>query len=104
MVVPGRSNAFDISKQLGLNMKVIQNEKAMIGHYNAIDNLKKLRINMIVNKNEKAMIRKDEQEIKEMIASLEKNYKRVNEQRIELDSLLREAQETHDELEKEYDK
>ena len=78
MGVPGRSNAFDISKKLGLNMKVIQNAKAMIGQ--------------------------DEQEINEMIASLEKNSKRVDEQRIELDRLLREAQETHDELEKEYDK
>ena len=46
MGVPGRSNAFDISKKLGLNMKVIQNAKAMIGQ--------------------------DEQEINEMIASLEK--------------------------------
>src|SRR5699024_11762056 len=78
MGVPSRTNAFDISKKLGLNMKVIQNAKAMIGQ--------------------------DEQEINEMIASLEKNSKRVDEQRIELDSLLREAQETHDELEKEYDK
>ncbi len=78
MGVPGRSNAFDISIKLGLNMKVIQNAKAMIGQ--------------------------DEQEINEMIASLEQNSKRVDEQRIELDGLLREAQETHDELEKEYDK
>ena len=59
---------------------------------------------MKVIQNAKAMIGQDEQEINEMIASLEKNSKRVDEQRIELDSLLREAQETHDELEKEYDK
>ena len=55
---------------------------------------------MKVIQNAKAMIGQDEQEINEMIASLEKNSKRVDEQRIELDSLLREAQETHDELEK----
>ncbi|RIO24777.1 endonuclease MutS2 [Staphylococcus saprophyticus] len=77
MGVPGRSNAFDISKKLGLNMKVIQKAKAMIGQ--------------------------DEQEINEMIASLESNSKRVDEQRIELDYLLREAQDTHDALAKQYE-
>lgn len=77
MGVPGRSNAFDISKKLGLNMKVIQKAKSMIGQ--------------------------DEQEINEMIASLESNSKRVDEQRIELDYLLREAQDTHDTLAKQYE-
>lgn len=77
MGVPGRSNAFDISKKLGLNMKVIQKAKSMIGQ--------------------------DEQEINEMIASLESNSKRVDEQRIELDYLLREAQDTHDALAKQYE-
>lgn len=77
MGVPGRSNAFDISKKLGLNMKVIQKAKSMIGQ--------------------------DEQEVNEMIASLESNSKRVDEQRIELDYLLREAQDTHDALAKQYE-
>lgn len=77
MGVPGRSNAFDISKKLGLNMKVIQKAKSMIGQ--------------------------DEQEINEMIASLESNSKRVDEQRIELDYLLREAQDIHDALAKQYE-
>lgn len=77
MGVPGRSNAFDISKKLGLNMKNIQKAKSMIGQ--------------------------DEQEINEMIASLESNSKRVDEQRIELDYLLREAQDTHDALAKQYE-
>ncbi|UUY77882.2 endonuclease MutS2 [Staphylococcus saprophyticus] len=77
MGVPGRSNAFDISKKLGLNMKIIQKAKSMIGQ--------------------------DEQEINEMIASLESNSKRVDEQRIELDYLLREAQDTHDALAKQYE-
>lgn len=77
MGVPGRSNAFDISKKLGLNIQVIQKAKSMIGQ--------------------------DEQEINEMIASLETNSKRVDEQRIELDQLLREAQDTHDALEKQYE-
>lgn len=77
MGVPGRSNAFDISKKLGLNIQVIQKAKSMIGQ--------------------------DEQEINEMIASLETNSKRVDEQRIELDHLLREAQETHDALAKQYE-
>lgn len=77
MGVPGRSNAFDISKKLGLNMKIIQKAKSMIGQ--------------------------DEQEINEMIVSLESNSKRVDEQRIELDYLLREAQDTHDALAKQYE-
>ena len=37
-----------------------------------------------------------------MIESLEKNSKRVDEQRIELDRLVKEAQATHDELAKQY--
>ena len=78
MGVPGRSNAFDISKKLGLGMKIISKAKTMIGH--------------------------DEQEINNMIESLEKNSKRVDEQRIELDRLLREAQDTHDDLEQHYKK
>lgn len=76
MGVPGRSNAFDISSKLGLNKAIIHQAQSMIGQ--------------------------DEQEINEMIASLESNSKRVENQRIELDRLLREAQETHDELEKKY--
>lgn len=48
------------------------------------------------------MIGTDEQEINNMIESLEKNSKRVDEQRIELDRLVKEAQTTHDELEKQY--
>lgn len=76
MGVPGRSNAFDISRKLGLTTKIIQKAKSMIGQ--------------------------DEQEINEMIASLEYNSKRVDEQRIELDQLLREAQSVHDDLAKQY--
>ncbi len=56
MGVPGRSNAFDISKKLGLNIQVIQKAKSMIGQ--------------------------DEQEINEMITSLETNSKRVDEQQL----------------------
>lgn len=55
----------------------------------------------IINK-AKTMIGTDEQEINNMIESLEKNSKRVDEQRIELDRLVKEAQTTHDELEKQY--
>ncbi|RIP33628.1 endonuclease MutS2 [Staphylococcus gallinarum] len=77
MGVPGRSNAFDISKKLGLNIQIIQKAKSMIGQ--------------------------DEQEINQMIASLESNSKRVDEQRIELDQLLREAQEMHQALTKQYE-
>ncbi|MDK6297072.1 endonuclease MutS2 [Staphylococcus caprae] len=76
MGVPGRSNAFDISKKLGLSLNIINKAKTMIGT--------------------------DEQEINSMIESLERNSKRVDEQRIELDRLVREAQETHDALSKQY--
>lgn len=76
MGVPGRSNAFDISKKLGLSLNIINKAKTMIGT--------------------------DEQEINNMIESLEKNSKRVDEQRIELDRLVKEAQATHDELAKQY--
>lgn len=72
MGVPGRSNAFDISKRLGLGLKIINHAKSMIGQ--------------------------DEQEINEMIASLEKNAKRVDDQRIELDRLVREASQIHNDL------
>lgn len=74
--VPGRSNAFDISKKLGLGLNIINKAKTMIGT--------------------------DEQEINSMIESLEKNSKRVDEQRIELEKLLREARTTHDDLERQY--
>ena len=76
MGVPGRSNAFDISKKLGLSLNIINKAKTMIGT--------------------------DEQEINNMIESLEKNSKRGDEQRIELERLVKEAQTTHDELEKQY--
>ena len=49
------------------------------------------------------MIGTDEQEINSMIESLEKNSKRVDEQRIELDRLLKEARKTHDDLEHQYE-
>ena len=53
MGVPGRSNAFDISRKLGLSLGIINKAKTMIGT--------------------------DEQEINSMIESLEKNSKRVDE-------------------------
>ena len=77
MGVPGRSNAFDISRKLGLSLGIINKAKTMIGT--------------------------DEQEINSMIESLEKNSKRVDEQRIELDRLLKEAKITHDDLEQQYE-
>ena len=46
------------------------------------------RLSLGINK-AKTMIGTDEQEINSMIESLEKNSKRVDEQRIELDRLLR---------------
>lgn len=77
MGVPGRSNAFDISKRLGLGLKIINHAKSMIGQ--------------------------DEQEINEMIASLEKNAKRVDDHRIELDRLVREASQIHNDLSRAYE-
>ncbi len=77
MGVPGRSNAFDISKRLGLGLKIINHAKSMIGQ--------------------------DEQKINEMIASLEKNAKRVDDHRIELDRLVREASQIHNDLSRAYE-
>ncbi|MDU9256450.1 endonuclease MutS2 [Staphylococcus pseudintermedius] len=77
MGVPGRSNAFDISKRLGLGLKIINHAKSMIGQ--------------------------DEQEINEMIASLEKNAKRVDDHRIELDRLVCEASQIHNDLSRAYE-
>ncbi len=76
MGVPGRSNAFDISKKLGLSLNIINKAKTMIGT--------------------------DEKEINEMIQSLEHNYKRVETQRLELDRLVKEAEQVHDDLSKQY--
>ncbi|UXU54305.1 endonuclease MutS2 [Staphylococcus agnetis] len=76
MGVPGRSNAFDISKRLGLSLKIINHAKTMVGH--------------------------DEKEINTMIASLEDNAKRVDDQRIELDRLVREAESLHQQLSQKY--
>ncbi|MGT2357186.1 hypothetical protein ACVPOS_09675 [Staphylococcus aureus] len=76
MGVPGRSNAFDISKKLGLSLNIINKAKTMIGT--------------------------DEKEINEMIESLERNYKRVETQRLELDRLVKEAEQVHDDLSKQY--
>ncbi|QLK85776.1 endonuclease MutS2 [Staphylococcus sp. 17KM0847] len=78
MGVPGRSNAFEISKRLGLGLKIINHAKTMIGQ--------------------------DEQEINEMIASLEYNTKRVDDQRIALDRLVREAEHIHQSLTQQYEK
>ncbi|MDA3098934.1 endonuclease MutS2 [Staphylococcus pseudintermedius] len=77
MGVPGRSNAFDFLIRLGLGLKIINHAKSMIGQ--------------------------DEQEINEMIASLEKNAKRVGDQRIELDRLVREASQIHNDLSRAYE-
>ncbi|UEX89426.1 endonuclease MutS2 [Staphylococcus ratti] len=77
MGVPGRSNAFDISKRLGLSLKIINRAKSIVGQ--------------------------DEQEINEMIASLETNTKRVDDQRIELERLVREAEAIHQQLSQKYE-
>ncbi|PNZ13700.1 endonuclease MutS2 [Staphylococcus simiae] len=76
MGVPGRSNAFDISKKLGLSLAIINKAKTMIGT--------------------------DEKEINAMIESLETNSKRVEDQRVELDRLVKEAEQVHDDLERQY--
>ncbi|KOR11995.1 recombination and DNA strand exchange inhibitor protein [Staphylococcus carnosus] len=77
MGVPGRSNAFEISSKLGLSGNIIREAKSLIGQ--------------------------DEQEINNMIASLETNAKKVEDQRIELDRLLREAKQVHGDLNKKYE-
>ncbi|NEL70327.1 endonuclease MutS2, partial [Escherichia coli] len=70
------SNTFAIYKKLGISLNIINKAKTMIGT--------------------------DEKEINEMIESLERNYKRVETQRLELDRLVKEAEQVHDDLSKQY--
>ncbi len=51
--------------------------------------LKKLGLSLNIINKAKTMIGTDEKEINEMIESLERNYKRVETQRLELDRLVK---------------
>jgi len=75
MGIPGRSNAFEISKKLGLKNELINHAKSLIGQ--------------------------DEKEINVMIESLEKNAKTVENDRIEVEKLKQESQELHQSLSQE---
>ncbi len=57
--------------------------------------LKKLGLSLNIINKAKTMIGTDEKEINEMIESLERNYKRVETQRLELDRLVKEAEQVH---------
>ncbi|WP_281512679.1 endonuclease MutS2, partial [Mammaliicoccus vitulinus] len=72
MGIPGRSNAFEISKKLGLKNELINHAKSLIGQ--------------------------DEKEINVMIESLEKNAKSVENDRIEVEKLKQESTELHQSL------
>lgn len=71
--VPGRSNAFEISKRLGLKDSIIQQAKSFTGT--------------------------DRREVESMIASLEESKRRAEREAEEAHSLLEEAQRLHEELE-----
>ncbi|GGI41539.1 endonuclease MutS2 [Mammaliicoccus stepanovicii] len=75
MGIPGRSNAFEISKKLGLKNELINNAKSLIGQ--------------------------DEKEINVMIESLEKNAKTVENDRIEVERLKQESESLHKSLSQE---
>jgi DNA mismatch repair protein MutS2 len=70
--VPGRSNAFEISKRLGLNEKVIQNARSQISS--------------------------DTNQIENMIASLEKSRREAENDRIEANDLLKNAEKLHKDI------
>ncbi|MDT0707301.1 endonuclease MutS2 [Mammaliicoccus sciuri] len=72
MGIPGRSNAFEISKKLGLKNELINHAKSLIGQ--------------------------DEKEINVMIESLEKNAKSVENDRIEVEKLKQESIDLHQSL------
>jgi DNA mismatch repair protein MutS2 len=70
--VPGRSNAFEISKRLGLSEKVIQNARSQISS--------------------------DTNQIENMIASLEKSRREAENDRIEANDLLKHAEKLHKDI------
>ncbi|MGK0575951.1 endonuclease MutS2 [Macrococcus capreoli] len=74
MGIPGKSNAFDIAKKLGLDLSIIKSARQMI--------------NM------------DNKEIDNMIASLEKNAKQIEDDRVLTETLKLEAQNLHKDLNK----
>ncbi|TFB24976.1 endonuclease MutS2 [Filobacillus milosensis] len=76
--VPGRSNAFDISKRLGLNQDVIDQAKSMVNE--------------------------DSRSVENMIASLEQSRKSAEERFEEADELLEESKAIYDSLSNEYEK
>ncbi|MGE6259295.1 endonuclease MutS2 [Heyndrickxia sporothermodurans] len=72
--VPGRSNAFEISKRLGLSQHVIQNAKSYIGT--------------------------DTNKVENMIASLEKSKRDAEQERLEALDYLKQAEKLHKDLQK----
>lgn len=73
--VPGRSNAFEISKRLGLHERIITDARSYIGE--------------------------DTNKVENMIASLEQSRKAAEDERIEAKDYLRSAEKLHKDLQKE---
>ncbi|MGM9924569.1 MAG: endonuclease MutS2 [Bacillus sp. (in: firmicutes)] len=73
--VPGRSNAFEISKRLGLHERIIRDAKSYIGE--------------------------DTNKVENMIASLERSRKEAEDERVEARDYLRSAEKLHNDLQKE---
>lgn len=73
--VPGRSNAFEISKRLGLHDRIIRDAKSYIGE--------------------------DTNKVENMIASLEESRKAAEDERGEARDYLRSAEKLHQDLQKE---
>ncbi|TDM10645.1 endonuclease MutS2 [Macrococcus lamae] len=77
MGVPGKSNAFEISKKLGLDLSVIKHARQLIHMDNA--------------------------EVNEMITALEKNTRQAENDRINMEALKKEAEQLHKELSEQYE-
>lgn len=73
--VPGRSNAFEISKRLGLHERIITDARSYIGE--------------------------ETNKVENMIASLEQSRKAAEDERIEAEDYLRSAEKLHKDLQKE---
>ena len=109
--VPGRSNAFEISKKLGLSGRIIQRaetliEKGDLAFEDVITRIEKDRFDAEHDREEASMLRAEMEEARKKFAEEEKAFHEKKEQmmrdaRREAREIIREAGETADEVKRE---